>query len=161
MKLTYLFMGIFLLALTTGCGGSANAEQSPAEKGASKLVAAEEKLWDEVMEIHDEVMPKMTEINRLSKQLKDAMANNQVAATDTSEVKKVIAALTKADEGMWDWMHNLKQLDRVQAEEANHEDVMKYLRGEKVAMVRVRMDMINSIETAQKMVNYLDLKPQE
>ena len=50
---------IFLFLLIALAFSACNTEQS-----------AQEKLWDEMMAVHDEVMPKMGDLNRLSRNIR-------------------------------------------------------------------------------------------
>ncbi|MEN0005040.1 MAG: hypothetical protein AAF798_12890 [Bacteroidota bacterium] len=161
MKLTQYALAFFLAASLLACGNNSSdatqrTEQVEEAPPTSVLTQKEDQLWDEVMELHDDVMPKMTAMNRLSKQLKEAAAAEQIPAADTAFVSKTVADLAAADEGMWDWMHNLVQLDRLR-QEKKHEEIIKYLQDEKVAIAKVRTDMLNGISTAENLVEKLEL----
>jgi len=110
----------------------------------------EAEAFQKMMAVHDEIMPKMGEINRLSRELKALEA-----AIDTSnrelmgEIDGAIRALEKADQGMMAWM-NLNggnKLAKLQ-DEKSHEDIMAYITAEEKNILQVKADMIASIEQA-------------
>ncbi len=66
-------------------------------------------LYDEAMELHDEVMPRMGEIADLEKQalqikFKLEKEEGEEAKQKLDKVKQLLADLDVADKGMWDWM---------------------------------------------------------
>lgn len=107
-------------------------------------IAQEEKTWGEVMKVHDEVMPKMSELNNISKQLKE---KSQVIKDEVLQ-PKIIAAikdLKKADEGMWEWMHNLKQLKTLR-QTKTHDEIITYLSEQLTSIKKVKVDMETSMK---------------
>lgn len=62
---------------------------------------AYEKLNEEVMALHDKIMPKTEDLVTLKGKL-DSFAKGP----DSIHVKKLQIALSKADESMMDWMHH-------------------------------------------------------
>lgn len=58
-------------------------------------------LNDQVMSLHDKLMPQTEQIQQLKTTL-DRLTQGK----DSVHVKKIIAALDKADESMMDWMHH-------------------------------------------------------
>ncbi len=111
--------------------------------------AVQDKLYDEVMFIHDEVMPKMTNITGLTKELKgkkSKLVNSkcEFENEDEAKINKVLDRLSVAEEEMWDWMHEFKR-----PEEGSHEEIMQYLEGEKIKIDNVRQNMLASIRAAE------------
>ena len=106
-----------------------------------------QKLYDEVMVIHDEVMPEMGTIHKLKKQLK-GLLKNPSATLDQADVKKNIEALDQADEAMMDWMHQFKV-----PKEASDKIKLEYLAIQKEKMAKVNTDMKTIIKNAQDAVN--------
>ena len=111
---------------------------------------AETEAFQKMMAVHDEIMPQMGEINRLSRALKSLEA-----ATDTSnrelmgEIDGAIRALEKADQAMMAWMNlnggnKLAQLQ----DEKSHEEIIAYIAAEEKNILQVKADMIASIQQA-------------
>lgn len=135
-----LFIGLFILAtLLGGCSAK----------------ATEEKQWEEVMAIHDEVMPKMSSINRLSRTLRDYIEQtDSIPAEQRQRLEAGIQQLQSADEQMWEWMNNLKQLDGLR-EEMDHAAILNYLATQKEAIETVRQSMETAIDQGEKLVKEL------
>ena len=70
---------------------------------------AETKLNQEIMKVHDEVMPKMGELNRMKRQLsayKDAVPDDNAEMKDS--LINAILILAKTEDNMNDWMAGYK-----------------------------------------------------
>src|SRR6478735_8150516 len=87
MKLIVKLMVIVLIGTMTNCG----------EK--------EKSLYDQVMDIHDEVMPKMNDIHKMKKALKDSIANTPDMPEETKlKFGQTILRLDSAGNSMMVWM---------------------------------------------------------
>lgn len=151
MQTQNLFFVFALLFLATACGN--NVEQ---------LKAEESKLAGEVMEIHDEVMPKMAEVNRLSRELDDYYEANKETISDEldGQIELVQRELEKADDGMMGWMANYKQPEALR-EEKTHEEIMTYLNEQKELISDVAEQINSSIEEAKKLKESLPQNSEE
>ncbi len=137
---------LFVLSIFISCA------QPTTQKAPS--VAWQNQL-DKVMEVHDEVMPFTAEIVNLNKQLK----NFQATHTDLS--KEIIVKLedtqnqlTKAEEGMWDWMHGFVQ-------PSDADDVKKanlYLANEQKKIQAISENMKTSMKAAKQLISELKQK---
>ncbi len=78
-----------------------------------------DKLNEELMALHDQIMPKTENLVSLKSKL-DSLAKGP----DSLHVKKLQTALSKADESMMDWMHHYS-LDSL--EKMSIQDKIKYL----------------------------------
>jgi len=110
-----------------------------------------EKMYLEVMKIHDDVMPEMSTIHRLKKQLK-AIDTSLVKSPNYPTILNHLSALEKADEGMMGWMAEFSN-PTPETEEA---DALKYLENEKIRISAVRDQMRESITSAKGIL--LELK---
>ncbi len=127
-------------ALLAACGD--NTEQSQAQQ----------KAWEEMMEVHDEVMPKMGEISRLRRELTAKM--EALDSTETEKIETIDATLAQldgADIGMMDWMGDLQQLSTLR-ENNSHDEIMAYLEQEKEKVQKVKENMLNAIEAGNQML---------
>ncbi len=72
-------------------------------------------IYDEVMKIHDEVMPKMSEVHRQKRKLTKLLKHADGKYIIKEEIEPTILFLEKADESMMTWMNefdsNKKNLD--------------------------------------------------
>lgn len=158
MKVQLKVFALLIAGFFVACGGNNGSQQAGGQQKSNAIQQEmEDETWDEVMEIHDEVMPEMTTINRINKQLKTALETNAVPATDSSRVRKAVDQLTAADEAMWSWMHELVQIDRLR-QDKGHTEIMEYLNNEKVKIAKVRMEMVNSIKVGNDIITELNLE---
>ncbi|MEM1319480.1 MAG: hypothetical protein AAGG75_04445 [Bacteroidota bacterium] len=99
-------------------------------------------LWDEVMVVHDEVMPKMGDMTKIKKKLKTLDKNPSIEAA--------IVKLEDADKAMWDWMHNMKSMSDVK--ELEEGAALKYLEEEKVKIDEVKRLMLESMQEGEALL---------
>ena len=99
----------------------------------TKEVDQVKQIWDEMMVIHDEVMPKTSEIVRLQKQLKEL-----------ENTEEIVQQLADAEESMWTWMNGLKQYEKI--EQMDKTEAIKYLKASKAEIEKVSQQMMASIE---------------
>ncbi|MDX1940078.1 MAG: hypothetical protein SFU99_05965 [Saprospiraceae bacterium] len=119
----------------------------------AKQQAQEQQLWDQVMAVHDEVMPKMGEMNQLSRDLRTKLEELDTTLTEQREQMMMgIRALEQADEGMMSWMSAIEPLDELH-ENKTHEEIMAYLKEEQQKVSKVKEDMLKSIEEGKKLLN--------
>jgi hypothetical protein len=107
------------------------------------LVACEEKpketdvLYKKVMEVHDEIMPKMGDIMKLKKQLKEKLAEldtaTEIDRAKIDDIERAIADLDNSHEEMMGWM---RQFDR-DFEGMVNEEILKYLNDQKGRIEKV------------------------
>ncbi|MCU0338914.1 MAG: viral A-type inclusion protein [Spirosomaceae bacterium] len=121
----------------------------------SSKTAEIEQLEKEVFVIHDEVMPKMSDIMALQKSISGEIATLdsllKTKANDSLEKRKITAlelstALKTADEGMMNWMHAYNG-DSIKALDA--EMALKVLQVEKDKIAAVKTQMLESIAKAE------------
>jgi regulator of replication initiation timing len=104
-------------------------------------------LYDQVMDVHDEVMPKMDEIMKLKRSLQDQIANSPDLVLERKEqLERVIANLDSANNAMMNWMHEFNPLpDSVDQEKAR-----EYLESEMERIRKVKTTMLESIDKAKE-----------
>lgn len=108
-----------------------------------------QKLYNEVMVIHDEVMPKMGDIHKTKKQLK-AQLSKQIESVDTSraEILMTIKKLELADDMMMDWMSEFNGDFKGETVE----ETLEYFQGQKDLITQVSKEMLQAIENGQKLI---------
>lgn len=103
---------------------------------------AETLLNQEIMKVHDEVMPKMGDINRMKRQLsayKDEVPDDNAAMKDS--LINAILLLAKTEDNMNDWMAGYKYPNP----EMKHDDIMKYLKGQQDTIKQINDDVFMTI----------------
>jgi predicted transcriptional regulator len=134
MKQLIIFFGVLLLV-------SCKNETPAASKTQTQLI------HEDIMRVHDDVMPKTADIHRVIKKLKEekktiTQNNNSLIAM----FDDIINDLKQADDGMSEWMANYKKPDFDDVSEATQ---LK-LRKEKEKIVDVRDDILNALNKGNK-----------
>lgn len=138
--LQILFFG---LIVTISCNkpGKGDHAQENAPSGNPNQA-----LYEQVMDIHDEVMPKTDEIYKLKKDLQDKIAKSpDMVADKKKQLDQIIHELDSADDSMMDWMHKFNPLP----DSANQEKAREYLENEMEKIKKVRELINGSIEKAK------------
>ncbi|KXK39220.1 MAG: hypothetical protein J5I52_00395 [Saprospiraceae bacterium] len=136
MRYVIFFLSTFLII------GCKNEATQPAQETVKD--GTESPLYEQVMEIHDAVMPQMSKIHELKKQL-TAIRTDQNAAEVDEKIKK----LEEADEAMMSWMAMFKLPEQVNEQEA-------YLKNEKVNIELVAEKMKIAMSEASLYLAPLD-----
>lgn len=126
---------IICLAFMVSCGG----------------VSEQEVLKDEVIKIHDEVMPKMGELKSEEKRLLDLAEQNLLEDSvnnidKVEKIKETASNLEKAYDGMFVWMRQFK----ADLSEMEEEEAINYLNGQKEMVSKVNEDIKKALEEAKK-----------
>jgi len=132
------------------CGGSA----PESETSDVSSVELEDEAWQEMMEVHDEVMPEMAEMNRVSRELKAFEADLSDKARK-EKINKVVKDLEAASEGMMAWMGELQQPKKLRAGKS-HEEIMAYFKAETEEITQVKEDMLSSLAQGQALLKELE-----
>ena len=128
---------IFLLVLLVSCGKSGSHDGHD-ENGTADSVDTNRALYDQVMEIHDEVMPKMQDIYNLKKDIQDQITNTPgMVKEQKEEFQRMITKLDSAERSMMDWMHQFNLPDSL-----DNESKREYLETEMEKIRKVR-DLTN------------------
>lgn len=113
-----------------------------------------DKLENEVMAIHDEIMPKMSEIMALKSDLGEMLKKSDSTAANYGKLKQEVDSLnillTESDNGMMDWMdaYNADTLKSSTTENAE-----KYLIDQKQKIDLVKEKTLKTIEGVKKYLN--------
>ncbi|MBL3656613.1 hypothetical protein [Fulvivirga sediminis] len=114
---------------------------------------AEKDLYDEVMDVHDEAMPKMDRLMKLKGQLQEKydIGKDQEKATenDLEKYHEAIKKLEKADEAMMEWMHKFEP----QEDNTDHDKVMEYYQDQKESIIKVNEQMEEAMKNAEATLN--------
>ena len=102
----------------------------------------EKSLYDQVMDIHDEVMPKMNDIYKRRKSLQDSIANTPDMAEETKvEFQQTILRLDSAGNSMMVWMREFNPPD--QKDEAAFK---KYMEIELVKVKKMKEEVMKALK---------------
>lgn len=110
--------------------------------------ASNQNLEEEILRVHDEVMPKMSDINRLSNQLREIKKNaGQTPDGQPITIEgldETLKELRTAEQGMSDWMKNYGDTKANLKDENLKDFYEKELKKIRI----VRDNMLSSIEKA-------------
>ena len=141
----FLFAASLLLLVACGKTRDTSGHNHQEDENTDSVSQnANRALYDQVQDIHDEVMPKMEDLYNLKKELQEEIANAPgMVAKRKKELKDMISNLDSASKAMMDWMHHFNPLpDSVDQEKAR-----EYLETEMESIKKVR-DLTN--ETLEK-----------
>ena len=109
------------------------------------------KFIDEVIAVHDEVMPKMGELRSYQKSLSAKAEELRSTASDTTslrDLKQAANACEVAYEGMFVWM---RQFDS-KLEGLEEEESLTYLRDQLVKVTQVNRDIKKALDDAERLL---------
>ena len=103
-------------------------------------------LKDEVIAIHDEVMPKMGELRKTRMAL-ESLADSLMTTDSTKAAMFIELAsdISMANEGMMEWMRAFEP-----EFEGTDEEIQQYLEEQKVAVQKVKDNMNGSLEKGKE-----------
>ncbi|NJL75975.1 MAG: hypothetical protein HC892_14085 [Saprospiraceae bacterium] len=141
MRILRPILAILALFLGFACNDNANKVEQLKEQEA---------LYQQVREVHDEVMPKMGELNAITRGLK---ALSDLPDSLQTNVTAAVSNLENAHEGMMSWMSSLQTLEGLQTKP--HEEIITYLSEELVKVEAVKSDMLSSIAAGKTLLEQL------
>lgn len=106
-------------------------------------------LYNQMMDVHDEVMPKMDEIMKLKRELQEQVASApDMVIEQRQELENVISNLDSANNAMMNWMHRISEFNPL-ADSVDQEKAREYLESEMEEIKKVKELMTESIEKAK------------
>lgn len=133
---------VVMTLLLTGCKKNQSATSETDTSDNPNQV-----LYDQVMDVHDEVMPQMDEIMKLKRSLQEQIANTPDMVVERKEqLEKIISNLDSASNSMMDWMHKFNPLP----DSVDQELAREYLEGEMEKIRNVKTLMLESIDKAKQ-----------
>ncbi len=156
-RTTFFISLLTFLLLQSACGSDSKKPEESIEVNETQI-SDRELIYQEVMKIHDAVMPKMSEINRIKRKLRDQMENDaSLSDSEKTSVNITIEELAEAEAGMMDWM----QAFRAPKKDDPDQKVIDYLNSEKVSISQVSDQMLKSIKKGTDLLNQLEKSQKE
>jgi hypothetical protein len=144
MKNVRLIAIIGILSFLSSCGQKTHEHEHSPEAVVHE--GGNQALYNEVMKVHDEVMPKMNDIYKLREQLKKRLADTpDMIADKKKEMESTILKLDAASDEMMVWMRNFNPIP----DSLGEANAREYLQEEKVKVNKVKADMLKAIEDAE------------
>jgi hypothetical protein len=103
-------------------------------------------LYDEVMKVHDEVMPKMDDIYKLKQELKKQISDTSNLVDEKRKtIEATILKLDSVSESMMVWMRNFNPLP----DSLGEEKARAYLEEQQEKITKVKEEMLEAIDKAK------------
>ena len=140
--LTNLLVPSLLLLLFAACQKNSHDH----DHGAAHEVdsSKNQPLYEEVMSVHDEVMPKMNDLHKAKTALKTRLEMPGIGENEKQEITNKIARIDSASEGMMIWMRQFNPIP----DSVGEDKAKAYLESELVKVKKVREDILKALETA-------------
>lgn len=135
----FLYISILIVA----CKPSSTADTSAVAQDDAKALEAQ------VMSIHDSLMTKMSDITRLTAELRLIKSkipeNEQGKVESPAGLEEAMSSLKLAEQGMWDWMKAYSD-----TKPTIQEDQLKSFYGKQLETInKIQQDMLGSIDKAK------------
>ena len=141
-----LISTVFLVLISCG-KTSDHTGHDKSEDGTSG--EANQALYDQVMDIHDEVMPKMEDIYKMKIELLEKIANTPgMVEEKRKELEAIISNLDSTNNAMMDWMHNFNPIP----DSLDQEKAREYLETEMERIKKVRDRTIEALGRAKEKI---------
>ncbi len=150
MKIQWTTTAFLAVMLIFSCGNQPK-DNTQDEPYTSEELEVQDGLWDQVMALHDEVMPEMSTINQLTQDLTPYLESDELDKPMAEKVNNAIKLLEAGEESMFTWMNELQQLGALRNGKT-HEEIVNYLNGELSKMQTVKEKMTSSISSGQALL---------
>lgn len=136
-----------LFLVVNACGDQDNRDQVE-NVGEDKIVLALRQLEKEVIDVHDEVMPKMATLNNTRKKLLKKYDDPRLSSDERHVISTTVRNLEEADSLMWDWMHSYNRPDY-----NDHPDSIRaYLEKEKITVLYMKEIFLASMANGEDLI---------
>jgi hypothetical protein len=139
-------LGSLFIAITiafSACQPKSNDHNHDEETSDALEVSGNQTLYEEVMDIHDEVMPKMEDLHRKKIELLKKAKESGVTEDQKKQYETTIARLDSASESMMVWMNEFNPIpDSVAGEEKARE----YLENEMEKIKKVKENILQALQ---------------
>ena len=142
-----LFLALPLLLVACG-----DADQAAAEQAAQEAAeAAQNSLYQTMMEGHDRVMPMMGQVNQLQRNLQQRMEDTGLAEDHRELLTAANEKLEDAHDGMMEWMNGVKPLDELRGS-MSADGVTDYIKEQTRSIGEVETAIVSSVASAQELL---------
>jgi HEPN domain-containing protein len=136
-----LSLSIFSILLVSASCGNKSEHDGHDHGDAVTTGNATDALYDEVMKVHDEVMPKMEDIYKLQQELKKQIADSPTMVDEKrKKIEDKIAHLEEASKSMMVWMREFNP----PADSLGEETMREYLESEMEKVKKVK-EIVNEV----------------
>ena len=148
MKTLQVFLLLALFS-TMSCTKSSDHSTMNHDSDQAMEGGPNQALFNQMMDVHDEVMPKMDDMMKLKRTLQEQIANSPDMLTERKqELENTIYTLDSASNAMMSWMHRIHKFDPL-ADTIDQEKAREYLETEMEEIRKVKELINESIEKAK------------
>lgn len=145
MKFIHNLLMLAIILVLASCGQKSHDHEHADDHSHDSETGPNQALYDGVMKIHDEVMPKLNDIYKVKEELKKKIADTpNMAEEKKKEIEATIAKLDSASEGMMIWM---RQFDPI-PDSLGEEKAREYLEDQMEKVKGVKEDILEALEKA-------------
>lgn len=140
-----------LLAIISlfGCSKSGDHSSMNHDTEQTHEEGPNQALYNQMMDVHDEVMPKMDDLMKLKRDLQEQIANSpEMVVERKQDLERIISNLDSASNAMMSWMHRIHEFNPL-ADSVNQEKAREYLETEMEEIRKVKELINESIEKAK------------
>jgi hypothetical protein len=146
MKTFFLKSLCLFLMISFSCKEKSHEHEGhDATAGDVVETSGNQELYNEVMKIHDEVMPKMNDVHTIKQELKETLSKPKLTNADKLKAEAMILKLDSANEGMMVWMREFRPLP----DSLGEEKARAYLEAEMEKVKKVRENILSVLEQAK------------
>ena len=143
-----LFIAMFSVLAFANCQ-SQKSEQSQ-EKEAAQAISAVEQGWNEIMAVHDEIMPISMKLPPIWEQM-DSLKNTANDA-DATTMKASITTLQKVHKDMYDWMADSRNIKSSLEGAKDEAELAKIIQKEKSRIKQIKEETNEAFDKANELL---------
>ncbi len=144
---------LLLLIVAISCNSTKKEESETTQNSEESIpdeVQIQQAIYDELMEVHDEMMPKMEDLMSIKGKLieKNDALEELGLASDGTVYTEAIETIENADEAMMNWMRNFEPMNDGQP----HEEIVEYYTAQKAKMDSVKVVMESALQLGNDLI---------
>jgi len=148
MKLIYLLIVLATLSVMS-CTRSGDHSTMGHDTEQTQEEGPNQALYNQMMDVHDEVMPRMGEIMGLKRKLQEQITSSpDLTVERKQELENIIFNLDSASNSMMSWMHRIHEFNPM-ADSVDQEKAREYLETEMEEIRKVKELINESIDKAK------------
>ena len=149
MKSLQLVLSLVIVSII-GCTKPGDHSSMNHSDDQSQEEGPNQALYDQMMNVHDQVMPEMDEIMRLKRELQEKIKNSpDLVLERKQQLEKAISNLDSASTVMMNWMHRIAEYNPM-ADTIDQEKAREFLESETEEIRKVKDFIAESIEKAKE-----------
>lgn len=143
---------LFFLLFIVGCGsGEAPVDGDNLSDFTPAEIAEQSSAYEQMMDVHNRVMPKMGELTQLQRGLFETLETEGIEKARYDAYKSAYDGLETANDNMMEWMRNVKSMDEIRALDGQ-DAILEYIQTEENKMVVLEEQMEAGMAAAKALL---------